>query len=153
MTTVTSEMLRSVTTRGEEETIGAGKDLAGRLVAGDVVALYGDLGSGKTRFAQGVCRGLGIGEHVASPTFTILNEYTGGRLPVYHFDFYRIRSPKELDEIGFEEYLYGRGVSIIEWAEVAADRLPGSRYEVYLRLGAERSERFLEVQRHDDSRD
>ncbi len=150
---MTTETLRAATTHGEEETIGAGKDLASRLAPGDVVALYGDLGSGKTRFAQGVCRGLGIGEHVASPTFTILNEYTGGRLPVYHFDFYRIRAPRELDEIGFEEYLYGKGVSIIEWAEVAAERLPSSRYEVYLRLGAGRNERILEVQRRDDPRD
>src|SRR5512140_2451507 len=122
-------------THSEEETISSGARFARRLSAGQIVALIGELGSGKTRFIKGVCLGLGVKEHVASPTFTIVNEYLGDTLPVYHFDFYRMKSPRELREIGFDEYLDGSGVCLIEWADRVIEMLPPRRYEVRFALG------------------
>jgi tRNA threonylcarbamoyladenosine biosynthesis protein TsaE len=118
---------RVVTTNSPEETEGLGKDLASVLERGDVVALVGELGSGKTRFVQGIARGLDITGYVKSPSFTIVNVYDGargGRLPLYHIDLYRIGSGGELDGLGLEEYIYGDGVSVIEWADRAFDMLP-----------------------------
>ncbi len=130
-------------THSEEETIKAGLRFAAELQAGDVLALVGDLGSGKTHFTKGICRGLQIHDDITSPTFVILNEYVSGRLPVYHFDFYRMKSLAELDEIGFEEYLYRDGVCIIEWADMVAEKLPPRRYEIGLRLGASHDDRTI----------
>ncbi|MFI5271607.1 MAG: tRNA (adenosine(37)-N6)-threonylcarbamoyltransferase complex ATPase subunit type 1 TsaE [Ktedonobacterales bacterium] len=93
-----------------------GEALGGALVAGDVVLLIGDLGAGKTAFAQGIGRGLGVRGVINSPTFTILKEYAG-RLALYHFDLYRIDDPAELEDLGFTDYFYGDGVSVVEWAE------------------------------------
>lgn len=89
-----------------------------------VFALVGDLGVGKTVFTKGFAQGLGIREDVSSPTFTLVNEYHEGRLPFYHFDLYRIEEAEELDMIGFEEYIYGRGVTLVEWANRVRDLLP-----------------------------
>ena len=130
-------------THSEAETIQAGIRFAAELQAGDVIALIGDLGSGKTHFTKGICKGLQIGDDITSPTFVILNEYVDGRLPVYHFDFYRMKSLTELDEIGFEEYLYRDGVCIIEWADMVAEKLPRRRYEIALRLGASHDDRII----------
>ena len=130
-------------THSEEETIKAGIRLGAELQAGDVLALVGDLGSGKTHFTKGICRGLQIHDDITSPTFVILNEYVSGRLPVYHFDFYRMRSLAELDEIGFDEYLYRDGVCVIEWADMVADKLPPCRYEIGLRLGVSHDDRII----------
>lgn len=132
-------------THSEEETIGLGERFAARLKPGDVVALIGDLGSGKTRFAKGIAHGLGVREHVTSPTFTILHEYTDGRLPVYHFDCYRMKSVRELDEFGFDEYVYGDGVCMLEWADMIEERLPARRYEVRCTLGDLESERRITI--------
>jgi tRNA threonylcarbamoyladenosine biosynthesis protein TsaE len=107
----------------EAQTRRLGARLAALLNPGDVLALVGDLGSGKTRWAQGVCQGLGITAPVSSPTFTLVNEYQG-RLPVYHIDLYRLENSAELLTFGLEDYLYGAGVSLIEWAERAAGLLP-----------------------------
>ena len=126
---------RTVVTRSEAETIALGASFAEGLRPGDVVALYGTLGTGKTHFIKGICRGLGAGEHVTSPTFTIVNEYRGGRIAVYHFDFYRMKDQRELRDIGFDEYLDGDGVCLLEWAERVAGRLPARRYEVSLAFG------------------
>ncbi|MGE5316247.1 MAG: tRNA (adenosine(37)-N6)-threonylcarbamoyltransferase complex ATPase subunit type 1 TsaE [Acidobacteriota bacterium] len=134
-----------IRTHSEEETIDAGSRFAGSLKPGDVVALIGDLGSGKTRFAKGLARGLGVREHVTSPTFTILHEYTDGRLPVYHFDCYRMKSARELDEFGFDDYVYGDGVCVLEWADMIEERLPAHRYEVRCALGETASERTLTI--------
>jgi tRNA threonylcarbamoyladenosine biosynthesis protein TsaE len=136
---------RHIKTESEEETIAAGAAFAAGLHAGDIIALYDDLGTGKTQFVKGVCRGLGIAEHITSPTFVILNEYLGGRLPAYHFDFYRLKSKQELREIGFEEYLFGDGVCLLEWANRIEDELPVPRYEVKLELGAHHAERVLQI--------
>ena len=107
-----------------EETFRVGKELAGTARPGDVYALVGDLGVGKTVFTKGFARGLGIEEPVNSPTFTILQCYEDGRIPLYHFDAYRIEDPGEREEIGFDEYIGGDGVCLIEWAGRIAELLP-----------------------------
>ncbi len=130
----------------EAETVGAGERLGALLAAGDVVALFGDLGAGKTRFVRGVCRALGVDRNVSSPTFTLLHEYRAAGLPVYHFDFYRIASAAELTEIGFAEYLdRADGVCLIEWAERVGAFLPRERYEVRMSAGAGPDERLIEI--------
>lgn len=113
-----------IETYSPEETFAAGKKLGEQAQAGDVFALLGDLGVGKTVFTQGFARGLGIEEPVNSPTFTILQIYEEGRMPLYHFDVYRIGDPEEMDEIGFEEYTEGDGVCLIEWANLIEEILP-----------------------------
>lgn len=135
--------MRVIETSSEQETIDAGERFASTLVAGDVVALIGDLGSGKTRFVQGVARGLGVNNHVTSPTFTIIHEYAGGRLNVYHFDMYRMRMSRELDELGFDEYINGDGVCLLEWADMVWDRLPARTFEVCCELGANETQRTI----------
>ena len=106
------------------DTYELGKDYAKSAYAGEVIALDGDLGCGKTVFAKGFADGLGIKEPVTSPTFTILRQYEDGRLPLYHFDVYRIEASDEMLETGFDEYIGGDGVCIIEWAENVRDILP-----------------------------
>ncbi len=131
-------------TSGEDETIELGKKFSTILKPGDVVALFGDLGSGKTRFVQGVCLGLGVYETVNSPTFIIMNKYIG-RLTVYHFDFYRVKSVDEVIEIGFRDFIFNDAVSLIEWADVVYELLPRERYDVYLRFMDEENEREIEI--------
>lgn len=121
-----------IVSNSPEETERLGVDFAADLEPGTVVAFFGDLGSGKTTFIRGVCRGLNVTDRVSSPSFTVINEYSG-RLPVYHFDFYRIVSTDELWELGWEEYFYGQGVCLIEWADHVADFLPERRIEVHMR--------------------
>ncbi len=111
------------------ETKKIAADFALGLKSGDVLCMRGDLGVGKTAFTQGIAKGLGIDEPITSPTFTIVNEYYG-RLPLYHFDVYRISDPDEMYEVGYEEYVYGDGVCVIEWPQLIEDILPKKRYEV-----------------------
>ncbi|PKM83392.1 MAG: tRNA (adenosine(37)-N6)-threonylcarbamoyltransferase complex ATPase subunit type 1 TsaE [Firmicutes bacterium HGW-Firmicutes-14] len=112
-----------------EKTIEVGRALGALLKPGDVICLEGDLGAGKTHFAKGIALGLGVGEHVTSPTFTLINEYEG-RLPMYHVDAYRLEDEDEAYELGLEEYLYGTGVTIIEWPGNIRQILPGEHLEV-----------------------
>ena len=107
-----------------EDTFRVGEQLAKDARPGDIYTLDGDLGVGKTIFTKGMAKGLGIEEPVTSPTFTILQEYESGRLPLYHFDVYRIGDPEEMDEIGYEDYFYGDGVCLIEWANLIEEILP-----------------------------
>lgn len=107
-----------------EETFAIGERLGQQAKPGQVLALTGDLGVGKTLFTQGLAKGLGIDGPVSSPTFTIVQVYENGRLPFYHFDVYRIADPEEMDEIGFDDYVYGEGICLIEWAELIEDILP-----------------------------
>lgn len=107
-----------------EDTFCLAKELGEKAKRGEVFCLIGDLGVGKTLFSQGFAKGLGIEENVNSPTFTIVQEYHEGRLPLYHFDVYRIEEPDEMEEIGFSEFVYGDGVCLIEWADLISDVLP-----------------------------
>ncbi|MCI5958672.1 MAG: tRNA (adenosine(37)-N6)-threonylcarbamoyltransferase complex ATPase subunit type 1 TsaE [Lachnospiraceae bacterium] len=107
-----------------KETYQCGFEIGQNARAGEVYALVGDLGVGKTVFTQGVAAGLGITEPVNSPTFTILQVYDEGRLPFYHFDVYRIGDPEEMDELGYEDCFYGEGVSFVEWADLIRDIMP-----------------------------
>ena len=113
-----------ITSFGPEDTYALGKRLGEAAKAGDVFCLNGDLGVGKTVFTQGFACGLGITEPVNSPTFTIIQEYEDGRLPFYHFDVYRIEEPEEMEEIGYEEYFYGQGVCLVEWASLVEEIIP-----------------------------
>lgn len=107
-----------------EETYELGKELGQNAKPGNVYALIGDLGVGKTVFTQGVAAGLEIKEHINSPTFTIVQVYEEGRLPFYHFDVYRIGDPEEMEEIGYEDYFYGEGVCFVEWANLIEELMP-----------------------------
>jgi tRNA threonylcarbamoyladenosine biosynthesis protein TsaE len=111
-------------TFSSDETYAYGYKLGSEAQPGDIYCLTGDLGVGKTVFTQGFAAGLGITEPVSSPTFTIVQEYEGEKFPFYHFDVYRIGDVEEMDEIGFEEYIYGGGVCLIEWAELIREILP-----------------------------
>ena len=118
--------------KSPEDTFQIGMRLGKLTEAGEVYTLTGDLGVGKTVFTQGFAKGLGIEESVNSPTFTILQIYEGGRLPLYHFDVYRIGSVEEMEETGFEEYIMGDGVSLIEWADLIEEILPRKRTRVLI---------------------
>ena len=108
---------QTITSNSEIETAAAGRDLASRLSAGSVVLLFGDLGAGKTAFVRGLAEGLGVpAEHVSSPTFTIMQEYRGGRLPLFHVDLYRLNDSREVDDLGVDE-IAADGVLAVEWAE------------------------------------
>lgn len=114
-----------VTTHSAEETWKVGRALADGLKRGDLVALYGNLGAGKTVFVRGLCAGLGLdAAEVTSPTFTIVHEYYDARLPIYHFDAYRIERVAEFYELGYEEYFFGDGVTVVEWADRIEPLLP-----------------------------
>ncbi|MBN1779988.1 tRNA (adenosine(37)-N6)-threonylcarbamoyltransferase complex ATPase subunit type 1 TsaE [bacterium] len=123
--------IREIKTANWEETFRVGKNLAAFLKAGDIVALYGDLGSGKTILTKGLCSGLNVREMVTSPTFTLIQEYTG-TLPVYHFDFYRLSSSDEVEMLDLDAYFGAGGVSVIEWADRAESLLPASLFRIYL---------------------
>ena len=122
-----------------EETEALGAELAVRLRPGDVVAYTGDLGAGKTAFTRGIARGLGIPEGVTSPTFTIVNEYEGGRLPLFHFDLYRLGDPEELFDIGWG------GVCAVEWSENVADALEDEPIRVDIRRGEHDGQRVISI--------
>ncbi|BDF67344.1 tRNA (adenosine(37)-N6)-threonylcarbamoyltransferase complex ATPase subunit type 1 TsaE [Pseudoflavonifractor phocaeensis] len=131
-------------TASEAETEALGEALGRTLSPGAVVAFTGDLGAGKTAFTRGLARGLDIGERVTSPTFTIVNEYEGGRLPLFHFDMYRLGSSDELFDIGWEDYLRRGGVCAVEWSEKVADALSGC-IQVDIRRGERDSDRIVSI--------
>jgi tRNA threonylcarbamoyladenosine biosynthesis protein TsaE len=127
-------------TRSREETVRLGRRLGERLGPGDVVALIGELGAGKTTLAKGIAAGAGVGDEneVTSPTFVLVNEYRG-RFPVYHADLYRLQEAPELEDLGWEEIIYGDGISLLEWAEKIPEALPEARIEVRITwIGAEK---------------
>lgn len=135
------EIKRELIIKNEKETESFGKELAEELKAGDVLALIGDLGTGKTALTRYIAKGLGIDERITSPTFTIVKEYTEGRLPLYHFDVYRVSEADELFNIGIEEYFFGSGVCIVEWADMILDILPENAKFIYLEYGKDEGER------------
>lgn len=140
-------MSETVTTTSPGETIDLGRSFASRLRPGDVVALLGDLGTGKTRFVMGVCEALGARGHIASPTFTLINEYPAPFGTVAHIDMYRIGSRAELRELGIEEYFDDRHVCLIEWAENVIDLLPPGHYRVEIAYGGGEQERTVRISR------
>ena len=107
-----------------EDTMELGKQIGKLASSGDIICLTGDLGTGKTHLSKGLAKGLGITEHITSPTFNIVNEYHSGRLSFYHFDVYRVSDPDEIYAIGFDEYIFGNGVSLIEWANYIEEIIP-----------------------------
>ncbi len=127
-----------IETFSREETAALGRQLGEQAEAGGVYCLIGDLGTGKTVFTQGFAAGLGVEGPVNSPTFTIVQEYMGSRMPLYHFDVYRLEEPEEMDEIGFDEYLFGEGVCLIEWAERIREILPERRTEIRIEKDPEK---------------
>ncbi len=134
---------REILIRNENETRDFALELAQELEAGDVLALIGDLGTGKTALTKYIAQGLGIRDSIVSPTFTIVREYTGGRLPLYHFDVYRLADSEELFNIGAEEYFYEKGgICVIEWADIVEDILPADTRYIYIGYGASEGERI-----------
>ena len=129
----------------EEDTFHFGETMGTEASPGTVIALRGNLGVGKTVFTKGFAVGLGITEIVNSPTFTILQIHEGGRLPLYHFDVYRIGDVSEMDEIGFEDYVYGDGVSLIEWAELIQEILPETRISVEIEKDPDKGEDYRRI--------
>lgn len=136
-----------VISQSEEATLHLGATLAKQLQAGDIIALQGDLGSGKTCLTRGICQGLGVIEKVTSPTFVLINEYRG-RLPVYHFDFYRLETLDEIWNLGIDDYFNNEGICIIEWAERGTQLLPTNRIEIFLKNNFEseaETDRLIEI--------
>ena len=133
-------------TKSAAQTRELGGRLAEKLTPGTVIAFSGDLGAGKTAFTSGLAEGLGIAERVTSPTFTIVNEYEGGRLPLFHFDLYRLNSSEELFDIGWEDYLARGGVCAVEWSERAEDMLEEDTIRVHIGRGETDDERIIRIE-------
>ncbi|MCD7854833.1 MAG: tRNA (adenosine(37)-N6)-threonylcarbamoyltransferase complex ATPase subunit type 1 TsaE [Clostridiales bacterium] len=138
-------MNKTYITKSPEETEKLGEKLAKSAKAGDIFCLSGDLGTGKTAFAKGFAKGLEITEHITSPTFTIINEYSG-RLKLYHFDVYRLEDEEELYGIGADEYFYGEGVCLIEWAELVKEAIPESAVWINIEKDLEKGENYRKIE-------
>lgn len=127
-----------------EETYRLGKLIGALVNSGDIICLIGDLGTGKTHLAKGIAKGLGIDDHITSPTFTIVNEYTG-RLKLYHFDVYRVNDPEEIEAIGFDEYIFSDAVSIIEWANYIEELIPPNNLTITIEKLVEFGENYRNI--------
>lgn len=134
-----------IETHDPEETFEVGRTIGMNAKPGQIYTLTGDLGVGKTVFTQGVAAGLGITEPVNSPTFTIIQEYEDGRLPFYHFDVYRIGDLEEMEEIGYDDYFFGQGICLIEWAERIEEILPEKRIEVTIEKDLEKGFEYRKI--------
>ena len=134
-----------IETHDPEETFEVGRKIGMNAKPGQIYTLTGDLGVGKTVFTQGVAAGLGITEPVNSPTFTIIQEYEEGRLPFYHFDVYRIGDLEEMEEIGYDDYFFGQGICLIEWAELIEEILPEKRIEVTIEKDLEKGFEYRKI--------
>ena len=132
-------------TFSDKETFDFAHALASEAKKGDIYCLCGDLGVGKTVFTKGFAKGLEIDEHITSPTFTIVNEYEG-RLPFYHFDVYRIADPEEMYEIGFDEYIFGEGVCLIEWADMIKELIPENAKWITIEKDLEKGENYRKIE-------
>ena len=138
-------MVKEYITNGEAETEALGARLGKVILPGTVIAYTGDLGAGKTAFTRGLAKGLGVTERVTSPTFTIVNEYEGGRLPLFHFDMYRLGSSDELFDIGWEDYLGRNGVCAVEWSENVEDAMEDEPIRIDIRRGDSDDQRRITV--------
>ncbi len=128
----------------ENETIVLGQKIAGILKVGDFICLDGDLGTGKTFLSKSIAKSLGVKEYITSPSYTIINEYEG-KFPIYHFDVYRINDLEEMYEIGYEEYFFGEGVCLVEWANMIEELLPDSYYQIKLSMCESFNSRIIEI--------
>lgn len=128
-----------------QETAAIGREMAKHAKPGQIFCLSGDLGVGKTVWTKGFAEGLGVQEHVTSPTFTIVNEYQDGRLPFYHFDVYRLGSEEELDDIGYEEYFFGQGVCLVEWAGLFSDLIPSDACWITIEKDFAKGENYRKI--------
>ena len=133
----------------EKETEQIGEAIGRAAEPGTVVALIGDLGTGKTTLTKSIARGLGVTEIVTSPTFNIIREYKSGRIPLYHFDVYRIGDPDEMFELGYEEYFYGDGICVVEWADIIEELLPEDAVIIRIERGADEEEREYRIESED----
>ncbi len=129
-----------------EQTYEIGKEIGEKAKEGEVYSLVGDLGVGKTVFTKGFAEGLGIDEDITSPTFTLVNEYEQGRLPFYHFDVYRIEDISEIEDIGYEEYFYGHGVTLVEWANKIKSLLPKGTRTIIIEKDLEQGFEYRKIQ-------
>jgi len=136
------DIKRNINIKNEEDTKSFGINLGQKARAGQVIALIGDLGTGKTTLTKYIALGLGITENISSPTFTIVKEYETGRLPLYHFDVYRIGDPDELFNIGAYEYFDGNGLCVVEWADLVQYELPEDTDFIFIEYGDEEGERI-----------
>lgn len=133
--------------RSPEQTREIAAEFARFLLPGDVIACMGDLGSGKTTFIGGLCQGLQVQDRPSSPTFTIINEYAGKTMPVFHFDFYRLESETEVMDLGLEDYLERGGICVIEWADKFIGQLPAKRYDLFMKADFEnQAESWREIE-------
>lgn len=128
-----------------EETMEIARQIGLKAKEGQVYCLIGDLGVGKTVFTKGFAKGLGIEEHITSPTFTIINSYNGPNMPLYHFDVYRIQEIEEMDEIGYEDYFYGDGVSFVEWANYIEELIPEDAVWIYIKKDLLKGDNYREI--------
>ena len=131
--------------QNELDTRKFGIELAKKLKPGDIIALIGDLGTGKTTLTKSIAEGLGITKMITSPTFTIVQEYPEGRLPLYHFDVYRISDPEEMYELGYEEYFFGQGICVIEWADLIVELIPENSIIIRIEYGENVDERIYHI--------
>lgn len=127
-----------------EQTYKIGEQLGSLVNSGDIICLIGDLGTGKTHLSKGIAKGLNVEDHITSPTFTIVNEYTG-RLKLYHFDVYRVNDPDEIAAIGFDEYIFGDGVSIIEWANYIEELIPPDNLTINIEKLPQLSDNYRKI--------
>ena len=139
------EQIKVIESYSAEDTLALGKQLGQQAKPGEVYTLVGDLGVGKTVLTQGIAEGLGITEAICSPTFTIVQVYEEGRMPFYHFDVYRIGDVEEMDEIGYEDYFYGEGLTMIEWANLIEEILPQKRKEIAIEKDLEKGFDFRKI--------
>ncbi len=133
---------KKIVIKNEEETKKFGEKLCEKLTAGSIVALTGDLGTGKTTLTKAIAVGLGVTDVITSPTFNIVKQYDSGRLPLYHFDVYRIGDVDEMYEIGYEEYFFGDGVCVIEWADLIEEIIPDDAVRIEIEYGEKEGERI-----------
>lgn len=137
-------MKERIETCDPKETEALGEKLGRAAKAGQIFCLSGDLGAGKTVFTKGFARGLDITDHVTSPTFAIVNEYEG-RLPLYHFDVYRISCVEEMEDTGYEEYFYGEGVCLVEWAELVKELIPGDAVWITIERDYTKADEYRQI--------
>ncbi|MGI6747877.1 MAG: tRNA (adenosine(37)-N6)-threonylcarbamoyltransferase complex ATPase subunit type 1 TsaE [Anaerovoracaceae bacterium] len=134
--------------QNELDTKRFGIELAQKLKPGDIVALIGDIGTGKTTLTKSIAEGLGITEMITSPTFTIVQEYMSGRIPLYHFDVYRLNSEEEMYELGYEEYFFGKGVCVVEWADKILELIPQDSIIIRIEYGTNEEQRIYHIENY-----